>query len=269
MLRLEAGMKVLERHVTYGPFLERLHSASSRVLLLDYDGTLAPFVVDRTLALPYPQVPPLLVRIMAAGTRVVLVSGRPVRELLLLSGISPQPEIWGSHGLERLMADGHYQVSSVPSHQDYLLAAETLLRDAGLESQTEVKPGGVAVHWRGLDPLKAERLAKEVPRIWKPLLDRAPLRMLEFDGGLEIRVAGAGKGDAVRVILNEAGPDAAVAYLGDDQTDEDAFRALKGNGLTVLVRPQSRPTTADVWLQPPHELLQFLQEWLRASGGQL
>jgi trehalose 6-phosphate phosphatase len=166
------------------------------------------------------------------------------------------------------MADGRYQVSSVPAHQDYLLAAAALLRDAGLENQTEIKPGGVAVHWRGLDPAKAEKLAKEIPRLWKPLLDRAPLRLLEFDGGLEIRVAGPGKGDAVRAILKEAGPGAAVAYLGDDQTDEDAFHALKGIGLTVLVRPQSRPTAADVWLQPPRELLQFLQEWLRASGGQ-
>ena len=219
-------MKVLERHVTYGPFLERLRSAPARMLLLDYDGTLAPFVVDRTLALPYPEVPPLIVRIMAQGTRVVLISGRPVRELLLLSGISPQPEVWGSHGLERLMADGRYEVSSVPAHQDYLVAAATLLRDAGLERQMEVKPGGVAVHWRGLDPGKAEKVAKEA-------------------------VSGA-----------------AVAYLGDDQTDEDAFHALKGTGLTVLVRPQSRPTAADVWLQPPHELILFLQEWLRASGGQ-
>jgi trehalose-phosphatase len=81
-------------------------------------------------------------------------------------------------------------------------------------------------------------------------------------------VAGPGKGDAVRAILQESDSRVAVAYLGDDQTDEDAFHALKGNGLTVLVRPQSRPTAADVWLQPPQELLQFLQEWLRASGGQ-
>jgi trehalose 6-phosphate phosphatase len=262
-------MKVLERNVTYGPFLDRLRSAPARVLLLDYDGTLAPFVVDRTLAWPYPEVPPLIGKIMAQGTRVVLISGRPVRELLLLMHISPQPEVWGSHGLERLRSDGHYEVSSVPAHQDYLLAAASLLSDAGLEAQTEVKPGGVAVHWRGLDPLKAEKLAREVPRLWKPLLDRAPVRLLEFDGGLELRVAGPGKGDAVRVILNEAGPDAAVAYLGDDQTDEDAFRALKGKGLTILVRNQSRPTGADVWLQPPRDLLQFLQEWLRASGGQL
>jgi len=72
------------------------------------------------------------------------------------------------------MSDGRYEVSSVPTHQDYLLAATSLLRDAGLETQTEVKPGGVAVHWRGLDPVRAEKLAREVPRLWKPLLDRAP-----------------------------------------------------------------------------------------------
>lgn len=261
-------MKVIERQITYGPFLEHLRSAPARILLLDYDGTLAPFCVDRSLAVPYPGVPPLIVRIMNQGTRVVLISGRPVRELLLLSGISPQPEIWGSHGLERLMADGSYEVSSVPAHKDYLLAAAAILRDAGLEDRTEIKPGGVAVHWRGLTPAKAEKLAREVPQLWKPLLDRAPLSLLEFDGGLEIRVAGRGKGDAVRAILKESGPGATVAYLGDDQTDEDAFQALKGNGLTVLVRPQSRPTAADIWLQPPHELLQFLEEWLRASGGQ-
>ena len=198
-------MKVLERQITYEPFLEQLRSAPARVLLLDYDGTLAPFCVDRTLALPYPEVPPLIVRIMSTDTRVVLISGRPVRELLLLTGILPQPEIWGSHGLERLMADGRYEVSSVPAHKDYLLAAEVILRDAGLESQTEIKPGGVAVHWRGLDAARAERIAKEVPRLWKPLLERAPLRLLEFDGGLEVRVAGPGKGDAVRAILGESG----------------------------------------------------------------
>jgi trehalose 6-phosphate phosphatase len=261
-------MKVLERQISYGPFLERLRSAPARVLLLDYDGTLAPFRVDRTLAFPYPEVPPLIVRIMRKNTRVVLISGRPVREILLLSGISPQPEVWGSHGLERLKADGRYEVSSVPVHKDYLLAAEAILRDAGLEGQMEIKPGGVAVHWRGLDTAKAEKIARDVSRLWKPLLERAPLRLLEFDGGLEIRVAGPGKGDAVRAILREAGPGAAIAYLGDDQTDEDAFHALKGNGLTALVRTQSRPTAADIWLQPPRELLQFLEEWLRASGGE-
>jgi len=81
-------------------------------------------------------------------------------------------------------------------------------------------------------------------------------------------IPGRDKGDAIRAILTETKPDAAVAYLGDDQTDEDAFRALKGRGLTALVRPQSRPTAADIWLQPPQELIEFFDDWLHAVGGE-
>ena len=100
------------------------------------------------------------------------------------------------------------------------------------------------------------------------MLAEYSLTLVEFDGGLEIRVPGQDKGDAVRIIVSESHPGAAVAYLGDDQTDEDAFRALKGKGLAVLVRPQSRPTAAEVWLQPPQELIRFFEEWLRASRGE-
>ena len=78
-------MKALVRQIINGPFLERLRCAPSRVLLLDYDGTLAPFQVNRDRAVPYPEVPPLIARIMAQGTRVVPISGRPAREVLTLA----------------------------------------------------------------------------------------------------------------------------------------------------------------------------------------
>jgi hypothetical protein len=51
-------------------------------------------------------------------------------------------------------------------------------------------------------------------------------------------------------------------------TDEDAFKALKNRGLSVLVRNEFRPTAADVWIQPPQGLLDFLAEWLQACGGE-
>ncbi|MBU1936081.1 trehalose-phosphatase, partial [bacterium] len=60
---------------------------------------------------------------------------------------------------------------------------------------------------------------------------------------------------------------ATVAYLGDDLTDEDAFRVLKGKGLGVLVRPEFRPTTADLWLQPPDDLIEFLKNWITICRG--
>src|SRR3954469_23230422 len=132
-------------------FFDRLRNASSRALLLDYDGTLAPFTPDREHAFPYPEIPELVARIMRTGTRVVLISGRPATELLFLSGIHPHPEIWGSHGAERLRPDGSYEVENPPEHQlQALRAAEKLLRSSGLGPHTETKPAGIAVHWRGL-----------------------------------------------------------------------------------------------------------------------
>jgi trehalose 6-phosphate phosphatase len=256
LLEAGAGMKAVDQ-LAYGPFLDRLTSAPDRVLLLDYDGTLAPFQIDRNLAVPYPEIRPLLDRIRAEGTRVILISGRAPYDLAVLSGIDPRPEIWGSHGFERLKPDGCYESEALSRQQRAGLAmAAKLLQSEGMESRAEVKPGGVDIVGR-------------VRRLWSPLLAEFGLALLEFDGGLEIRVPGRDKGFAVRTILAESVPDAAVAYLGDDRTDEDAFRALNGKGLTVLVRPEYRPTAAEVWLQPPQELIQFLEEWLCASGGKL
>jgi len=59
-------------------------------------------------------------------------------------------------------------------------------------------------------------------------------------------------------------PDAPAAYLGDDNTDEPAFRVMNGRGLSVLVRTKWRETAARLWLQPPEELLDFLTQWLQA-----
>jgi trehalose-6-phosphatase len=66
--------------------------------------------------------------------------------------------------------------------------------------------------------------------------------------------------------MREVAPDAACAYLGDDFSDEDAFRAIPDEGAVVLVRPNFRATVASLWLRPPEELLQFLERWHRSVG---
>jgi trehalose-phosphatase len=91
------------------------------------------------------------------------------------------------------------------------------------------------------------------------------LQLKEFDGGIELRIPGRDKGYAVASALGEMGEEVAAAYLGDDFTDEDAFRAIQGKGLSVLVREEFRPTDADVWIIPPRELLDFLGRWMEAT----
>lgn len=260
-------MRVAEQYEICVPFFARLKQASTRLLMLDYDGTLAPFTPDRMQAYPYPDLPELISKIMAAHTRVVLISGRSARELLFLSGIHPQPEIWGSHGAERLFADGSYEVDAPDVHHRMALqAARRALISAGLNERVETKPGSIAVHWRGLSTAHQRTTAAEVRRICEPLTKESGLELLPFDCGLELRAPGKNKGDAVRTIMAEAGEDVASAYLGDDHTDENAFRAIKRRGLAVLVRPELRPTIADVWLRPPEELVRFFRDWLEACG---
>jgi trehalose 6-phosphate phosphatase len=150
----------------------RLADAQKRVLLLDYDGTLAPFAPDRVNAFPYAGVPQLLEQIMkTTGTRLALISGRPAHDVPRLIGINPAPEVWGSHGLERLHPDGHYEMPELGREiLDCFERAVVELEFLGLRQVTETKPGAIAVHWRRLPSSKLEEVGDSLPRPvpWHP-----------------------------------------------------------------------------------------------------
>lgn len=244
-------------------FLKRLGTAPASALLLDYDGTLAPFQIDRDTAYPYPEVVPILERIVQRKlTRVVVISGRPVAEVKTLLGGLNDLELWGAHGLERQLADGSYHQARIPwGTMELLSRAKDWVIESDLIPLTEVKPGGIAIHWRGMAEAEAERVESRLLMGWNELAGSPELKLLRFEGGIELRVARPDKGDAVASIIEESPRDAEIAYLGDDLTDEDSFRALNGRGLTVLVRPEYRETAARVWLRPPNELAEFLERW--------
>jgi trehalose 6-phosphate phosphatase len=240
--------------------------ARQSALVLDYDGTLAPFQLNRAEAVPYEGVSQLLQQIISTGRcRVVFVTGRRAEELIPLLGLTPQPEIWGIHGLERLHTDGSLEVTPVdPDTLDALAAAEDWVENLNLHKLVEQKSRSLAVHWRGMSDEEAQQIRNRVLLGWLSIADRTCLNVEEFDGGIELRVAHRNKGDALRTILTELEVDAPIAYLGDDQTDEDAFRILRDRGLCVLVRPQWRETAAKLWLRPPGQLLTFFRIWLDA-----
>lgn len=262
-------MEVLREDVDPESFFRGLSEAPERALLLDYDGTLAPFREERDRAVPYPGVREILERLLRAGhSRVVVVSGRWTEDLVPLLGLETPPEIWGAHGWERLRPDGSLEIGDMEDEALRGLAeADRWAESQGLEDRAEAKPGCLALHVRGLPQPEADALRERAFSALRPLARRRGLELHEFDGGLELRVPGRDKGDAVRTVLGELPADAAVAYLGDDRTDEDAFEALDDHGLRVLVRPERRPTRADVWIRPPEELLAFLRRWDRAARG--
>jgi len=247
----------------------RLEQAPDALLMLDYDGTLAPFRVDPAQARPYPGISETLDAIMQdGGTRVVVVSGRRAADIAPLLGTRTPPEVWGSHGWERLLPSGALSMERAPQAALDALIAASAMADRALRmgARLERKPSSLALHWRGLPENRIREMRAAVAGEWAVLCRTAPLTLLDFDGGLEVRVSGRTKADAVRAVLRECPPDTPAAFLGDDVTDEDAFVALHGRALAILVRPEQRPTAAEVWLRPPEELADFLQRWQRARA---
>jgi trehalose-phosphatase len=256
-------LQSIEKATALPGFLRQVHAAPESVLLLDYDGTLAPFHVDRSLAYPYHGVVSLVDGIVECGkTRVIIISGRPIVELRTLLTPMSDLEMWGSHGLERQLSNGSYSRVQV-SEEDAasLTEAEEWVVGAGLLSRAEIKLGGIAIHWRGLPPAEARKVQALTQEGWGPLAERSGLKLLQFEAGLELRVSHPDKGDAVRAILADLDTEVPIAYLGDDLTDEDAFQVLEGRGLSILVRAAYRETIARAWLRPPQELIAFLEQW--------
>jgi trehalose 6-phosphate phosphatase len=250
-------------------FLQQLKTAPSSALLLDYDGTLAPFHVNRNRAFPYPGAISILEKIARSGrTKAIIISGRPIVELRALLAPMNNLEMWGTHGLERQLSNGRY--SCVPINEEDVAAlakAQEWMVAAGLLSRAEIKLGGIAIHWRGLFPAEAKSVQSLTLDGWTKIAEQSRLKLLRFEGGLELRVSHPDKGDAVTSILADLEPRAPVAYLGDDLTDEDAFRVLNGHGLTVLVKDTYRDTSADTWIRPPQELIDLLERWLINTSG--
>ncbi|MFQ5769289.1 MAG: trehalose-phosphatase [bacterium] len=262
-------MKILNPEFDLESFFNQIKNAKQRALLLDYDGTLAPFRVQRNQAFPYPGVREILNNIIVAQhSHVVIISGRWTKDLIPLLGLKRLPEIWGSHGIERLKSDGFYEMAELDEPSSYILNnAKKWITKVGLKEQCEQKPGALAIHWRGLSDMKTKEIREMIITNWSNRAQAAGLNLEEFDGGIEFRVTGRNKGHAVKSIFSEMAEDTVAAYLGDDLTDEDAFKAIKSRGIGILVRTEFRATAADLWLLPPKELLDFLSKWHKTCGG--
>ena len=240
------------------------------LLLLDYDGTLAPFRVDRFTARPWAGVRELLAAIQQQGrTQMAVITGRPAAEIAPMLRLDPPLEVWGLHGAERLYPDGRRELEQAPAATQAKLEElrEYLRRDA-LGGLFENKANGVVMHWRGATRRKSEQVERRTRALFEPLAHMEGLALLDFDAGLELRV-GRNKGGAIEAILAEAGSAGPVAYLGDDLSDEAAFQAVNRvgrRGLSVLVRREWRETAAKVWLRPPVELKGFLEQWAKAGS---
>lgn len=241
----------------------RVAEAPARLLMLDYDGTLAPFHPLRGEARPLPASLERVRRIAEGGrTRVAIVSGRPLREVEGFLG-PLRAAFVGEHGWERRTAQGELvQEPLAPAVEAALGQAVRLAGQAGWGDQVERKRTAIVLHTRALPPARAEAALAACLAAWQPLAFQAAVAVDRIDGGLELRARGRHKGTVVEALLRAAEPGTLGVFVGDDVTDEDAFEAVRAQGFGIRVGEPDRPTLAAGSVRSCLEVPALLDRWI-------
>lgn len=249
-------------------FWDQMSTASSRFLGLDYDGTLAPFHVDPMQAKPLPGVLDLLrVLVKDKGTTVAIISGRPAAEVSTLLDNLPVI-IVGSHGFElwHPSDDGPSVIQPLFEQKVGLEKAKVIALEKGYGEKLEYKVASTAMHTRGFAVEIASAMEESIFAAWTEIANTHNLECRRFNGGVEIRCAGRHKGDAVLELLRSQSHEVFSVYVGDDDTDEDAFRAIHDMGVGIKVGSISATTSAKGFLKDCDAVKRFLETWTSVTS---
>lgn len=223
---------------------------SAFVLLLDFDGTLAEFNPDPAAPVLTPARWNVIERIRKqSGMTVGIVSGRRLDDLRRRTRLPDSVYHAGLHGLE-IEVDGRCTENpDLRTAQDRVEGLADCLGQLPREFPgvfIEDKTASVAVHARRVPPDRRDAIFTRADILAVPWIAEGRVRRLEGDAVVEFLPDISGhKGEATRWIIEDVeartGRTAWVAYIGDDITDEDAFRAIT-SGISILVG--LRPTAA-------------------------
>ncbi|MBC6698551.1 bifunctional alpha,alpha-trehalose-phosphate synthase (UDP-forming)/trehalose-phosphatase [Hymenobacter sp. BT190] len=221
--------------------VEEYRAASSRLLLLDYDGTLASFHSDPQRARPDQELL-LLLKALAdvPQNRVVVISGRDRATLESWLGHLPIDFI-AEHGVWLRPAGEDWQMFQTLSN-DWMPEIRSILalyvtRTAG--SFIEDKEFSLVWHYRRADAELGAVRARDLLNHLTFMTSNGDLQVMEGNKVIEIKTAGINKGTAAARWLATYQPDFTLA-IGDDRTDEDTFRAMPPEAYTVKVGTTTR-----------------------------
>jgi trehalose 6-phosphate phosphatase len=198
----------------------------------DYDGTLAPIVVDPNQAKPLPESVHAL-RSLAAlpATTTAVISGRALRDLATLSRLPAEVHLVGSHGSEFDVGFVHELEPEAMQLRTNLQRELQEITDGKPGVSLEAKPASVAVHVRQADPELGEQVLDAVrsgPATWEGV------QVTDGKAVIELAVVQTDKGNALDTLRHQVGATAAI-FLGDDVTDEKAFARLHGPDMGIKV----------------------------------
>lgn len=230
--------------------LRALSSVSRVLVVIDFDGVMAPIRADRMAVRPLTRNARAVEDLTAGwGVDVALLSGRVLAELSRISSAPDGVILIGSHGVEAMGADLALAHEERDLHQRLVMAFESIARDRP-GTEVEEKPIGVALHTRKCRREVALHATADA------VLAASKLRgahLLIGKETVEALVTHSTKGDALNRLRASLDPLVTV-YLGDDKTDEQAFAVMRPSDISIKVGEGSAcgclsPSSASGW--PP------------------
>lgn len=266
MGELDCGDDEAQGKVIPPPALQHMESivppqGKRLAVFLDYDGTLTPIVSRPDMARLSESMRATLRR-LSLVCPIAVISGRDLADVRSRVGID---SIFyaGSHGFD-IAAPGQepFQFEQGTEYLSLLGRTEEELREklASVEGcLVERKRFSIAVHYRQVEPSMVWRIKETVSDI---LQEHMQLRLSKGKKVYELQPnIDWDKGKALRWLLKALDlnrPGVIPLYLGDDVTDEDAFAAIRDEGIGILVAETSKPTEARFSLRDPDEVQHFL-----------
>jgi trehalose-phosphatase len=256
----------------WGQWQSRIRD-NNLLLFSDFDGTLAPIVERPQLAELSPETKSLL-QLLADNNSISLtiVTGRALADIRQKIGIKKIMYI-ATHGFEIEGVNVHFRNPLFPKTAKIYCEIEKELRAVFQDIPGvifEDKGMVLAVHYRMVPEGKKDFVRKAVQKQARPYVRLREVSLREGKAVIEIRPAIAwDKGKAVLWLLRAgkkvAAPKPLIVYIGDDETDEDAFRSLRGKAITIKVG-EPKSSAAEYYLrdvQQVHELLSRIAELKR------
>ncbi len=234
----------------------RCAGAFAVLLLLDFDGTLSDIVQDPAMAvLRKGNTRTLDMLIIKPGYAVGIVSGRSLDDVMKRVAL-PNLIYAGNHGMEIHAPGLRFVHPDVATYMPGLAEIASRLRLVLAEipgAHVEDKTLTLTVHFRRTPAQYHEKISALVGAIVQqpPMFGR--YRITHAKAAIEVRPAvDWHKGLALELIRSRLHPRAFPIYIGDDRTDEDAFRAAQdAGGCGIFVGPAYSPTGANFRLDSP------------------
>lgn len=242
-------VKVLDREIVY-KMLEDFNKAGKRCIMLDYDGTLAPFQKMPSMASPSGELLQLLVD-LSKDTRneITVISGRDGDTLQKWLGHLPMTLVAEHGACVRYKGDvWQVQVSQSPEWKEEIRPLLQLFVTRCAGSFVEEKKNTLAWHYRNTDPDLGFVRSRELHNSLLQLTTNTPLQVIDGNKVLEVRLMGVDKGATALSIFNHFKPDFTIC-LGDDTTDEDMFKALKDQAYTIKIGSGATAAQYTLWSQ--------------------